>query len=317
MPEVLATPNSLLAQTRTYTLLREGCMRLRSRPQRTPDGFPTLRTEVDAMLDYRGGLDDYHRDEQWRRDTIDHFRYNLRRMVHLANEAGVPMLLVNPVSKLRDCPPFKSQHRDGLTAKEIRQWEALVEQASECRKTDLHQSATLLCQALEIDDQHAGLHYLLACDYDTLKMTERAREHYLSAKELDICPLRMLQPMHDALMEVAGETGTPLVDARRSFEKLSRDHIPDGRYLLDHVHPSIEGHKLIAEWLMEELVRQDVVRPIDGWKQHREQSYREHFESLDDLYFLKGTQRLESLRFWTKGKANGVPGKTPATRAEP
>lgn len=317
MPEVLATPGSFLARTRTYTLLREGCMRLRSRQQHTPDGFPVLRTEVDAMLDYRNGLADYHRDEQWRRDTISHFRYNLRRMVYMADEAGVPVLLVNPVSKLRDCPPFKTQHRDGLTAEELRQWDAFVERATECRETDLQRTVELLGKAAEIDDQHAGLHYALATHYDTLKMTDQAREHFVLAKETDICTLRMLEAMHDALNEVARETGTPMVDVRRSFEKISRDHIPDDRYLLDHVHPTIQGHKLIAEWLMDELVRQGIVKSVDGWKEAREESYSDHFESLDDLYFFKGTQQLESLRHWTKGNANGVPGKTPATRAEP
>ena len=314
MPEVVAAPSSLLARTRTYTLLREGFMRLRSQQQHTPDGFPVLRTETDAMLDYRDGLDDYHRDDKWRRDTIDHFGYNLRRMVHLADEAGVPIVLVNPVSKLRDCPPFKTQHRDGLTAEKLQRWEALVDQAAERRKADLRESATLLCQALEIDNQHAGLQYLLATHYDMLDMTDQARKHYILAKETDICPLRILEPMHDALVEVVREAGTPMVDARGSFERLSRSHIPDGRYLVDHVHPSIEGHKLIAQWLIEDLVRQGVVKPVDGWQQAREQSYRDHFESLNDLYFLKGTQQLESLRYWTKGKANGVPGKTPATR---
>ncbi len=317
MPEVLAGPSSFLARTRTYTLLCEGFARLRSQQEHAPDGCPVLRTEVDAMLDYRGGLADYHRDEQWRRDTIDHFHYNLRRMVQMVEEAGVPMLLVNPVSKLRDCPPFKSQHRDGLTAEELRQWDILVEQAAKCRKTDPRQSIELLSEASEIDDQHAGLHYVLASHYDTLKMTERARKHFVLAKDTDICPLRMLEPMHEALFEVAEETGTPLVDARQSFEKISRDHIPDDRYLLDHVHPSIEGHKLIAEWLMDEFVRQGIVKPGDGWKELRDQSYRDHFASLDDLYFFKGTQQLESLRLWTKGNADGVPGETPATRIEP
>ena len=68
---------------------------------------------------------------------------------------------------------------------------------------------------------------------------------------------------------------------------------------------------------MDEFVRQGIVKPGDGWKELRDQSYRDHFASLDDLYFFKGTQQLESLRLWTKGNADGVPGETPATRIEP
>ncbi len=316
VPEAVAAPSNLLMQTRTFTLLREGYMRLLAQPQRGPDGLPILLTEVDAMLDYRDGLDNYRRDEKWRLDTIDHFRFNLRRMVRLTSEAGVPLLIVNPVSQLRDCPPFKSQHRGDLTAKELQHWEMLVEQAEKRYTTDPRRCVSLLCEALETDDQHAGLHYLLASGYDELKMTDQACEHYVLAKEMDVCPLRMLEPMHDALIEIAQEAGVPLVDARRSIESLSRDHIPDDQYLVDHVHPSIEGHKRIAQWLMDELTRQGVVRPVDEWMDARDQAFREHFEALDDLYFFKGTQRLESLRRWTQGRANGVRGKTPATRPD-
>jgi lysophospholipase L1-like esterase len=316
IPEVVAAPSNLLMQTRTLTLLRGGYLRLRGQPPHAPDRLPVLLTEVDAMLDYRGGLKNYHRDENWRRNTIDHFRYNLRRMVRLADEAGVPLLLVNPVSKLRGCPPFKSQHRDGLTAEQLQQWEMLVDQAEECHGEDPHRSVSLLRQALKIDDQHAGLHHLLASCCDMLGMTDQARKHYVLAKEMDVCPLRMLEPMHDAVLDVARERGVPFVDVRCRIESLSRDHIPDDRYLLDHVHPSIEGHKLIAQWLMDDLIRQGVVKPVDGWKDAREQAFRKHFESLDALYFFKGAQQLESLRRWTQGKASGVRGKTPATRLD-
>jgi len=38
-------------------------------------------------------------------------------MVERTRRAGVPLLLVNPVANLCDCPPFKTQHRDGYTGK--------------------------------------------------------------------------------------------------------------------------------------------------------------------------------------------------------
>jgi len=317
VPGVLAVPAGWLAQTRTYRLLREGYGRLAGEPQQPPRGFPILSTEVDAMLDYRGGLDRYHRDDAWRRATIEHYRYNLLRMAHLANEAHVPLLLMNPVSNLRDCPPLKSQHRDGLTDDERQQWERLVADTARSQTTDRQRSIELLCQAAAIDDQFAGLHFLLASHYDRLDMAEAARRHYVLAKENDICPLRMLEPMHDALVEVARETSTPLVDVRREFERLNDLHIPDSQHLVDHVHPSIEGHQRIAAWLTDQLIRQGIVRPNDGWQTTRDHLFQQHYESLDDFYFVKGAQRLEIVRRWTQGQAAGVRGETPATELEP
>jgi hypothetical protein len=161
-------------------------------------------------------------------------------------------------------------------------------------------------QALAIDDQHAGLRYLLAKCYDALGMTDKAREEYLQAKELDICPLRVLEGMNQAVIEVAEQTGTPLVDVRRMFEAISEGGIPDGRYLIDHVHPSIEGHQLIAVAFCEEFIRHGIVDSAAGWKEARKQLFKEHLDSLDSLYFLKGVERLERVRCWTQGKAEGA-----------
>ena len=36
----------------------------------------------------------------------------------------------------------------------------------------------------------------------------------------------------------------------------------------------------------------------------RDRAYREHFAGLDEMYFLKGEQRLAGLRAWAAGRAN-------------
>ena len=135
---------------------------------------PELESEVDAMLEYRGGLEQYH------------------------------------------------HHRDGLTPEELKRWKALVAEAAEYQSTSMYQATIVLEEALKIDDQHAGLHYLAAKCYDALGRSDQARRSYLNAKELDICPL---------------------VDVRKLYEDLSDSGIPGGYLLLDHVRPSIPGHQ--------------------------------------------------------------------------
>ena len=308
LPGFAAGPGELIMRTRTYALLREGYLRLRGPSARgaPPPNGPVLAAEVDAVLDYQGGLEKYHRDEKRRRDVLDHFRYNVARMVAMSQRAGVPMLLINPVCSLRDCPPFKAQHRDGLTAEELRRWDALCGEAARRLGTSPFRALGLLRRAAAIDDQHAGLHYLRARCLDALRRVREAREAFLRAKELDVCPLRILEPMHEALLEIARRSDTPLVDVRKLIEQHSRDGIPGGYLLVDHVHPSVAGHRLIADALTDELIRQGIADPIDGWKQRRDRKADEHLESLGDLYFAKGTQRLELLRQWALGRATWV-----------
>ncbi len=314
MPETVARPWETLVQTRTYTLLRRGYRSLRGEASTDPlEDRPILEEEADAILEYRGGLDEYRRNEKWRRDVIEHFHYNVRRLVDIAGRAGVPIFLVNPVCNLRDSPPFKTQHRDGLTRGELRRWEALVHKAADCQGTDVYGAVLLLEEAREIDDRHAGLHYLRAKCYDAMGMTTEARGAYVRAKEEDICPLRILEPMHQAILDAARETGTPLVDVRKMFEGLSDTGIPGNDWLLDHLHPSIPGHQLIANRLADEMASRGMAHPRPGWETLRDQRYREHFRSLSDLYFGRGQERLERLKCWTQGKADGVRENNAAT----
>lgn len=307
MPGVLARPLERIARTRTFNLLREAYLRVRGSPRAAaPPGRPVLAAEADAMLDYQGGLAKYHRDESWRRGVLRHFGFNVGRMVQLSRDAGVPLLLVNPVSNLRDCPPFKAQHRDGLTPSERRRWEALCGEATRALGTDPRRAAKRLEQAVAIDDRHAGAYYLLGKCCDAARRPDRAREAYLRAKELDVCPLRMLEPMHEALRRIARRTDTPLVDVRTLFERRSRDGIPGGYLLIDHVHPSIAGHRVIADALTDELIRRGVVRPRGGWRQRQEPRAREHLSSLDAFYFAKGQERLKAVRKWAAGRATLV-----------
>lgn len=306
VPAPLATAGGWLAQTRTYNVLSHGYRWLSGGPSAPGQNVPVLGGEVDVILNYRGGLEQYHRDEKWRADVIDHFRFNLHRMVHLARAAGVPLLLVNPVSNLRDCAPLKSQHADGLSDDDLLRWQQLVEQAVQASATDCRQAIALLSEAARIDDQYAGLDYLLGGCYDRLEQYDEARRHYLLAEENDVCPLRMLEPMHEALRDVARQSGTPLVDVREHFRQRSVGEIVDGQHLLDHVHPSVHGHQLIAEWLTDELVRQGVVAASPGWEKARHEAFADHLASLKPIYFEKGMQRLEAVQRWAAGMATGT-----------
>jgi lysophospholipase L1-like esterase len=293
---------SWASRLRTYCWLRQGYLDLRGGSAAADAGKkPVLKDEVDAMLDYRNGLAQYHRDEAWHRGVMAHYRTNLRRMIDLAHQANVPLLLVNPVSNLRDTPPFKSEHRAGLGEDDLRRWEQLREDARTYYATDLWQTIALLEKALAIDDQHAGLHYQLGQCCDAIGQTERAAEHFLQAKELDVCPLRMLEPMHEDLKRIAQNTGTPMVDARALIAGMCRGGVPDQSWMVDHVHPSIRGHQQIANAIADHLVRQDVIHPAEDWPGRRDAAYQAHWDSLEPIYFEIGRQRLEILRDWSRG----------------
>ena len=297
----------LAAKSRLFLALRD-FVAGGARPA-SPAGRPVLPEEVEALLDYRGGLEAYERDEDLRRGVVAHFRHNLLRMVRLTEEAGVPLLLVNPVENLADCPPFKSLPGDGLSADARRRFEELWETARAHYARSKHVAVEYLEEAAAIDPLHAGIRFAIGTCYEDLGRLAEARAAYLAAKNLDICPLRMTEPLHDALLDVASSTGTPLLDARALFEGESETGIPGADLLIDHVHPAIEGHKTIAGALLETLAALGVVRPRDGWQVRRDELYDAHEASLGDSYYAIGMGRLEGLRTWARGRATMIRGE--------
>jgi tetratricopeptide (TPR) repeat protein len=304
-----------------FTLMRDGYVRLRGASASSAfEQRPVLPVEVEALLDYRGGLEEYRRDETWRRNVIRQFRFNLHRMVQLARDAGVDVILMNPVSNIGDVPPFKAEHRPDLGAQELAQWESLLEAARGhfCRENyNLRMAIPPLELACKIDPLHAGGWYSLAECYRSVGRTAEARDAYLRAKELDVCPLRILQPMSQALLDVARETDTPLVNVERIFERSSPHGIVGSEQLVDHVHPSVAGHRRIADALLDKLVDLGRIRPESGWQARNRCAVQRHLDGLDDGYYFLGEQRLKNLQLWTQGRAAAVRPPAPNSGRRP
>ncbi|MBW8884502.1 MAG: SGNH/GDSL hydrolase family protein [Planctomycetia bacterium] len=297
------------SQLRTYNLLREGLRRASSVADSQANLQRTiLGPEVDARLDWKGGMAEYHRDEKWQAEVIAHFDYSLQRIVRIAHEARVPLLFVSPVSNLHYAP-FKSEHRSDITTAEQEEFDSLMRQASQLYGSDLSRAVELLKRAAAIDDQYAQVHYEIGNCLLELGMMIEARAALIKAKELDVCPLRMLEPMKAIIHRVATDTKTPLVDADALIAAHSRSGIPDQQWLVDHVHPSMSGHQLLADAIAEKLVELGHVRRQAGWETARDKAYRDHLASLDHVYFQRGKDRLRSEQGWAHGLAPAVRAK--------
>lgn len=301
-------PTKLLGRFRSYSLLRAALQEVGEVPQdKATNARPQLPAEVDALLDYNNSLIAYQRDESWRAGVIEHFENNLRRMVAIAHEADIPVILIRPPANLCDTPPFKSQHRDGMTEEELSNWDALREEARSKYRDNLPEAVSLLNQAIAINDEYAAIHFELGKCFESLAIHESARKSFVRAKELDICPLRILEPMGQIIQDVSKDYRLPLIDAHALLESRCPHGILGDHRLVDHVHPSITGHQEIADEIVKTMAKMQLVRPVKGWQVQAKSRYQQHFDSLETIYFLHGQQALESLRAWTQGRADGPP----------
>jgi lipopolysaccharide biosynthesis regulator YciM len=201
---------------------------------------------------------------------------------------------------------LKSEHRANIAAAERQEFDALLEQASQLYSSDLAKAAELLRRALAIDPLYAQVHFELGNCLLEQGLTSQAKEEFIKAKDSDVCPLRMLEPMKKIIYEVADKTGTPLVDADALIADNSRSGFPDRQWLIDHVHPTMSGHQLIADAIAKKMEQLKMVQRRPDWQQARETVYREHLASLDHVYFQRGKDRLRSEQGWAHGLAPAI-----------
>ena len=303
-PAVLAIPQKLFGNLRTYTVFRQLAGKIGGP---SSEAVPQLPAETDPILDYKDSLKAYRRDSEWHRGVIAHYEANLRRMVAISQEASVPILVVLPPSNLGDCAPFKSEHREGLSVRDRKRFHTLLAQAGDLYKSDLRWAVAKLKSALELDDEHAATWYELGQCYLTLGLANEAKAAFVKARDEDICPLRILSPMEEALRRVALDSGTPFLDAHALLEADCRWKILDGKWLVDHVHPSIPGYQKIADGLVEKLAEEGICDPQTNWQAKVQEVYDRHVESLGPGYYAKSMVHLDMLQRWTRGQIDGPP----------
>jgi tetratricopeptide (TPR) repeat protein len=257
----------LLSRTRTFTVIRRVM---------NPDagtGAPVAREdrawlpgEVDTILEHTIGPEAYHRDDGLRQQVLAHYRYNLARMVRIARSAGVDIVFVTCASNLGDCSPFKSEHGDGLGDLGLERWESLFEQAARASENGEWAGALeALDEAASLDDRHAHLHFRRGEALRALGRMDEAKAAFGRARDEDVCPLRALTSMRDIVLEVARDHEAPVVDFVDYVARHSEHGIPGDGLFLDHVHPTIEGNRLLALEVFDALVRRDLVHPTAEW----------------------------------------------------
>ena len=272
-----------------------------SPPLAAPADAAPLPPDVTTRLDYASGYASYRRDEVWWQNVAAQYDESVRQIVADCRAAHVPVLLVRLGSNLRDCPPYKSEHRSNLAPGTEADWQAAFDLATAAEKTDLPRALHFYQEAAAIDAEHALLNFRLARVLDRLGRTAEALPYFEKAKDTDICPLRITAPLEQTLLKIAAETHTPLVDAAQVLAARSPAGIPGNDWYVDHVHPTIGGHQWIARTIAAQFpARGWLASPAEWPEAERVKTYTRHLASLGPAYLADGKRRLAWLEEWAK-----------------
>jgi tetratricopeptide (TPR) repeat protein len=261
-PQALTAFGGVLSRTRIYAA---GAQLVGGGPKRKADE-ELLAGEVDTMLAHSIGPKDYERDDEFRKQVLAHYRFNLRRMVEIARGAGAEAVLITPASNWKDCSPFKSQSSapadDAAKASELRNRGAQLRVDGR-----LEESLAALDNSATLDPRYAQTHYERGQTLLALGRGAEAHAAFQRAMEEDVCPLRAFPEMNDIVREVAQSTGAPLVDFDAYVQGRAEDGIPGARQFLDHVHLNMDGYRELAMLLVDELEREGRLRKGPGWNE--------------------------------------------------
>ena len=209
-----------------------------------------------------GGLEMF-REQQVRLDdpkmarVRGHFRANLEEIIRLGRSSGARVVVSTVASNLRDCPPFGSQHKAGLTAAQRAAWAELCREGTEAQRGGRTAEAlAALEKAAEIDSTFAALQYQIAECLLAAGQKEAARQAFELARDLDTLRFRTDSANNGIIREVAGGragAGVYLADAVEELARRSPEGIPGLNDFYEHVHFNFEGNHALAEILARQI----------------------------------------------------------------
>jgi|GEM_PF-56135 len=194
-------------------------------------------------------------------EMYENFRANLEDIYLAAVNGGARIALCTVATNLRDCSPFASLHKDGLSATALEQWEAALAQGQEAEgKGDLEPALVHYNRAAAIDAEFAELPYRLGTSLLSLGRADEAYEQLARARDLDTLRFRADSRINQVIRETGAQyssQGMVLIDAARDLAAQDRSGIPGEEMFFEHVHLTFHGNYLLAKSVfvgIEELV---------------------------------------------------------------
>jgi tetratricopeptide (TPR) repeat protein len=182
------------------------------------------------------------------------FAANLRGIIGAASGAGARTVLCTVVANLRDCPPFLSRHRGGLSAEELARWRAEFDEGRLAWMLgDAARARARLSEALGIDPQFADTQFMLGQLDLKSGNAGSARTHLVEALHWDALRFRPDPRINQVIRNVAREAsgGVSLLDAAVEMgADPGSTALPSGREILfEHVHFDWEGNYRLARMM--------------------------------------------------------------------
>lgn len=205
--------------------------------------------------------------------VYDNLRSNLNEICDVARNSGAGIILSSVAVNLKDCPPFASQHRAGLTNSLLSKWDSIYSVGRKFEnKKEWFKAFVEYESAAQIDNRHAELQFRMGTCLAELGRFDEAREHFLSACDLDTLRFRADRRINKTIKEVAAtrkDDRIRFVDTEQLLtqENVKANGIPGNDFFFEHVHFTFDGNYRLAQIIFDLVAKsipQLAASPIPG-----------------------------------------------------
>lgn len=176
---------------------------------------------------------------------IVQFENNLTSLLSLFRQQNIPVFISTVATNLKDQYPFQSYFSEGTDSAYYCNQLAVAATCFKENKTD--EAETIIGKLYNQDSVYAMCSYLYGEICYSKGEYEKAYKLFKAAQRYDCLRFRAPEEINEVIRKQAElYTNTTLVDVETHFRQISEHGITGGSLLLEHVHPTIYGHREIA-----------------------------------------------------------------------
>jgi tetratricopeptide (TPR) repeat protein len=185
------------------------------------------------------------------------FERNLNDIIDAGLRSGAKILVSTVARNLKDCGPFASDHRPGLSAEELSQWNNFYQSAIQAQQAGHPADAAgFFQQATQIDDTFAEARFRWGQCLLTLGQDQEASRQFVMACDQDTLRFRADSRINEIIRQSLTnrhQEGARLVDSEEILARQSPHGLAGEEFLYEHVHLNFEGNYLVARALAEQI----------------------------------------------------------------
>lgn len=186
----------------------------------------------------------------------NHFSDNIKEICHRAASKGVKVILSTVVSNEKDCAPFTSLHKEGMSSADLMRWEQFYRAGIALDSADINGALRNYEKACEVDSDYAELNFRMGKCYYRLQDYTRASSLFFKARDYDALRFRCDGKMNAIIRNIATENisgNVFLADPEKSIRQQCTGGIAGNEVLYEHVHLNMDGNKFVAATMLSQL----------------------------------------------------------------